>query len=398
MEINKTFIDDEYINLAETKKFLKDNKLQTCSFKIEGIKRIEEFALSNEEKVLNWIDKTIKQGIKYCYVAKIDNGLYKFKNIHLCQEFINEYFKDTKVEYLNYAKFEPKLKIYKIDYVEENSIIKMININLGLLVYERRKKDGNYIYEKIKYPIFANIDIIKNILEIRLKSKAQIYEIERNGDKEYAGKNITVDNMAVQVLGILEKMIEIDVDVSLVNKNDYFKAYYRILESITKTPQEIVNIIDNSREQLVNFAKEYFGNLSLDSGHFNIAVEDLAIWLEKYISLSIKNKNIFIEENDGYPIQLMATDSDDTRVEETSPKKEPLQTKPSYFDHKKILMKEKSCDGLTLAFNRLDKLYYGNEPYAVKMFFKRGFGVINFPEYVEEGDIQNVLSRVKKYL
>lgn len=398
MEINKTFVDDEYINLAETKKFLKENNLPICSFKLEGIQNISEFGVYDEEKVLKWIDKTIKQGIKYCYIAKIKDGLYKFKDINLCQKFIEEYFKDRSAEYQNNAQFESKLKINKIDYTEENGRIENVNINIGLLVYERRKKENEYVYEKIKYPIFADMDLINNVLEIRIKSKAQIYEIDNSGVKESSGKNISVDNMASEVLKFLEYNLGIDVDVNPLNKTEYYKAYYKILESMTKTPQEIVNIIDNNKEQLVIFAEEYFNKLGLDKKYFKMSVEDMAIWLEKYLSLSIKDKNIFIEENDGYPIQLTATDSDDTRVEETSAKREPLQTKPSFFDHKKIFMREKSCDGLTLAFNRINKLYYGNDPYAVKMFFKKGFGVINFPEYVEEGDIQNVLSRVKRHL
>lgn len=374
MEINKTFVDEEYINLAETKKFLKDNNLPMCSFKIEGIQRISEFGIQNEEKVLKWIDKTIKQGIKYLYIAKIKNGLYKFKDINLCQKFIYDYFKDKSVEYQNYAKFERKLKINKIDYVEEDGIVEKISINIGLLVYERRRKENEYGYEKIKYPIFADIDLINNILEIRIKSKAQIYEIEKNTEKEYPGKNISVDNMATDVLKFLVNVLEIDVDVNPLNKNDYYKAYYKILESMTKTPQEIVNIIDNNKEQLVDFTKEYFKQLGLDNNYFKMAIEDIAIWLEKYLSLSIKDKNIFIEENDGYPIQLTATDSDDTRVEETSAKKEPLQTKPSFFDHKKIFMREKSCDGLTLAFNRINKLYYGNDHMQLKCFLREGLG------------------------
>lgn len=221
-----------------------------------------------------------------------------------------------------------------------------------------------------------------------MKKDSGPYE-ERVGDK------ITTENLADEVMRFLKNKINFQEEAFDVCKDNFYKSYYKLLAAQTQTPKVIVDKIQSKADQAKTFVEKIFADLNLNSkDYFEKANGDLLIWLEKFISLSELDKSIFTEDRDGYPIKLIATDCEDTRVEETSAKLEPLQMKESYFDHKKILQREKLCDGISMAFKRQDTTYYGNVPFLAIMYYKKGFGVVKFPEYVEEGDIQNVLSRI----
>lgn len=61
-------------------------------------------------------------------------------------------------------------------------------------------------------------------------------------------------------------------------------------------------------------------------------------------------------------------------------------------------MIEEVCDGMRIAVKRLDRKYYGAEPFIAKLDYIKGFARIRIEEYVEEEDIQNVLSRVISHI
>ncbi|NFF11875.1 hypothetical protein FDA95_06480 [Clostridium botulinum] len=404
MEFNNTLKNDDYITLPRIRKFCKENNLGNVEFKISGIKKIESFGSSsveNECKVNEWLDVIVKEGIKYSYIRKIkENEKSKmFSSEVYWKEFIKKKFQHKEMKHVNEAKFNNKLEIHNLKLYKEQHIVRKVTFNLGILVYEiKNNKNESPSLNKIIYPIFVDLNVSKNIFEIRLKSKSKIYIIKSDkGDTtERLGEKVTTDKMACKVIEFLRNELVFDLEDFNISKNLFFSSYYELLNSLTDTPVAILGKIDTKREVADYFAKNIFSKLNLNNNYINMAKEDLYIWLEKFISLSEPDKDIFIKDKDGYPIKLIATDSDDTKVEETSADMEPLQTKPSFFDHKKILQREKLCDGMSLAFSREETLYYGEKPFLAIIFYKNGFGVTNFPQYVEEGDIQNVLSRIIK--
>lgn len=406
MNINNTLKNDEYITIPRIKKFCKDNNLGNIMFKEEGIKTIEKFSessLENEHLVNEWLDEVVKEGIKYSYIKKLRNNetSVMYKSEVFWRKFEQREFKSRNTSNINKAKFSNKIQIFNVKLSNKNSFISKINFTLGLLVYEVKKGlDGGLLLDKIIYPAFVELDLIHNILEVRLKSKSKIYRIRKDEGafEEKLGNKITTDNMSIEIVKFLKDKLGFEEEELGISKKIFFASYYRLLESLTTTPIEIKNKINCNINMLNKFAEKVFIDLELNTKYIDMAKEDMNIWLEKFISLSESDKNVFMKNRDGYPIKLVATDSDDTRVEETSANREPLQTKPSFFDHKKILQREKLCDGLCLAFKREDTLYYGSQPFLVTMFYKNGFGILKFHEYVEEGDIQNVLSRVIKSL
>lgn len=184
-------------------------------------------------------------------------------------------------------------------------------------------------------------------------------------------------------------------------------TYYKILEQFTTTPTVIRTEIQKVQDRISMFINETFTELDITPDkEFNVtedtvetnyeqAERDLEIFIEKYISINYSDSDVFVRDKDAYPIRLRLTDAEYTRIEETTADKEALQCKPAFFDNKKALEYEKSCDVLELCYNRINKRYYGNDPYIVTFTTKGGFGIIMFRQFVEEEDIQNVLSRIK---
>lgn len=399
--IRENLKTDDYIQNPRLKKFCKDYSLGSFSLKEEGLAKIEEFSnssLENQSIVNKWLDEVAKEGIKYSFIKKINKQDGLFKGELFWKDFIKREFGTRKVLRINEATYSTSLNIQFIEYVKNETGVTKVFMNLGLFVYEvKRNADDSIMTDKIIYPVFVEINVDKNTIEIRLKSKSSIRKIKKEVGlyEERVGERISVEIFAEDVVRFLKNKLGFDEEGIDTSKDSFYKSYYKVLEAQTKTPQVVIDKIQTKEKETEDFAKKIFADLGLNvANYLGKAKVDLLIWLEKFISLSEPDKTIFINDRDGYPIKLIATDSEDTRVEETSAKAEPLQTKESYFDHKKILQREKVCDGISMAFKRKDSTYYGNLPYLAVMYYKRGFGIVKFPEYVEEGDIQNVLSRI----
>ena len=392
---------DDYITIPRLRKFCKENNIGTFSLKEDGIVKVEQFSnfsAINQDKVDIWLDEVAKEGIKYSFIKKIIRNDGMFKSELFWKDFIKNEFKSRNMLRMNEAIYSNNLSIQFIQYQMNENEVSKVKLNLGLFVYEIKKSsEGSLLTDKIIYPIFVEIDAIKNILEIRVKSKSSIRKVKQDtGIFEIkVGEKVTVESISEEVSMFLKSKLLFEEEGLDISKDMFFKSYYKLLASLTNTPQSIIDKIQSKYIEVEDFANKMFLELDLNSSKYiNMAKEDLLIWLEKFLSLSEQNKNIFIEDRDGYPVKLIATDSEDTRIEEISANKEPLQTKASYFDHKKILQREQLCDGMSLAFKRNDCTYYSSEPFLAIIYYKKGFGIVKFQEYVEEGDIQNVLSRI----
>ncbi|MBE6067779.1 MAG: hypothetical protein E7211_08815 [Clostridium lundense] len=401
MVIRDNLKKDDYITIPRLRKFCKESNLGSFLIKEEALVKMEEFcnqSQENQNKINIWLDEIAKEGIKYSYIKKINNIDRLFKSELFWKEFIKTEFKTKKMARLNEATYSNSLDIQFIEYEKGENGVDKVKMNLGLLVYETKKNtEKNLSTDKIVYPIFIEIDINKNIIEIRLKSKSSIRKVKSDfgAYEEKVGDKITTENLADEVIRFLKDKFNFEEESFDTCKDSFYKSYYELLAAQTQTPQIIMDKIQGKANEAKNFAEKIFLDLNLNfNDYFEKANGDLLIWLEKFISLSEPDKSYFTEDRDGYPVKLIATDCEDTRVEESSAKSEPLQMKESYFDHKKILQREKLCDGISMAFKRQDNTYYGNEPFLAIMYYKKGFGVVKFPEYVEEGDIQNVLSRI----
>ncbi|MFR9290967.1 MAG: hypothetical protein ACLVL6_14485 [Clostridium paraputrificum] len=394
---------NNYINLPVIKKFCADNGIGVINCRQEGIDKIEEFAGisdNNRRKVNEWLDKVLKEGIKYVYITKFsfikEDALYgselfwrNFCNIHGLDKYI----------YCNETRSTKELNYRNIKIVADSSNVKKVDIFMSLLSIS---SDEPYIESTTEtYPIFVEIDIENRILEIRMKSKSNIYKIKDGKtikERIDFANRIQTDKIVKEVYNKLSEDIGFYIMDFQEFKKTLYNCYFKVLSSITETPQPIKELLNLCKQKISQSVNELLsaGNV-VGEKYYENAEKDMTMFLEKFISISYPDKSIFKKESFAYPIKLIATDSEDTKLEETTSNFEPLQEKGAFYDHKKIIMDEKSCDGMYLAVWREDNKYYGKEPFVVKCTYNnKGFARIRFDEYVEEEDIKNVLSRIKE--
>lgn len=392
--INQSLIRDEYIVINTMKKFCNDNGLGSIYLKEDGFSKIEEFYTKNDDNkklVDDWIEKVLKEGQKYIYLRKISYESNILKSELYWKDVIKTEFGRKDMEDTNKYRFSNDLEINKITYTKDEYVEK-VNISMGLMVLEPIIKP-QFKTRKIIYPIFVDLDIKNDLLHIRIKSKSNIYKINEDNQNNL-GDKINNDSIINEVQKYLSEKFQFKIETIDKNENTFYKAYYKVFDELTFTPEHIQKKIDSKKENVKKLRDSIFQDLNLDIRHKEDAQKDLEIWLEKFISLSEKDKSIFTNDRQGYPIKLIATDKEDTKIEEVSGDRSPLQSKSSFFDHKKIIKNEESCDGMTLAYKRENTKYYGKSPFTVLFFYRKGNGVLRFQDYVEEEDINNVLSRI----
>ena len=164
-----------------------------------------------------------------------------------------------------------------------------------------------------------------------------------------------------------------------------------------KTPAEIQEKLDEEECHRIKFVKSFLERQKIDllrGENYKNALEDLAVLMEKYISINYEDKNIFTRDRYAYPIQISATDDDSSSVEETSLDDKPLQCTPIFFDNKKVIQKQKKCDDVVMVFKREVRTYFTNSTFQAIIEVKRGAMHIDLRKYVLEEDIENVLSRI----
>jgi hypothetical protein len=118
---------------------------------------------------------------------------------------------------------------------------------------------------------------------------------------------------------------------------------------------------------------------------------DIRNLFEKYISINRQDKEIFTRKRNAYPVKLCATDEEDSHVDQAAGGDAgPLQSKAIFFDNKRMIDNDKTCDGLTLKWRRNTRTYY-TETFTVRISEKKGKCNLSFKEYTAEEDIQDVL-------
>ncbi len=375
--------NENYITNPVLAEFCTNNGIKTQYTRMDLLNAINEYAQENDEnkaKVEDWLEVVLKQGMKNILFRKIefetkpDDDILR-KSFTECKNR-KLYSNITEGNSLNLQSM--KIRNNKIEFVFTIFIIE-------------EKKD---VKSRIVYPIFIDIDLNKKLIFGRAKSKTNIHTVSSENIDEI-GLNTSTDNLIIDAVEYVEKKL----NANKIDKEEYIesvkKSIYNILEKYTFTPEAIENKITEMDEYINSFINTTLDMLEInDPINFNKAKEDMKIFIEKYISINIKDKNIFINDREAYPYKLIATDSEMTKVEETTTSYEPLQCKEKFFDNKKSIKYEGTCDGIFLVYARKQKGNFSSNTFRAKISVKRKFCCVRFEAYVIEEDIDNVLSNI----
>ncbi len=391
--------NEDYLVIESLQTFCKDNNLHTVGDKMKLIENIVEYAnLSeeNEEIVLEWIDTVLKEGIKKIIISKI---LYSTeivnKTIEEWKEMINDKFSiyDSKHIITGIHTNDIKLQTYKLE--ESNGFVEKISLIFTILLKEEKNKG---VTQTIIYPIFIDIDIKNKYIIGRAKSKSSIskFKMYKNGEEEII-KSTTCDKLTLEVFEILKSKFDIEEE-SKERRDHIFKGrIHSIVDECTRTPKEIMDKIETESDNINAFVKNFFSRHDINpfsDENYNNAIDDIKVFIEKYLSINYEDQSIFTQDRYAYPTKIAATDSDFSSIDESSSDNKPLQCTSIFFDNKKLIQREKKCDNVVFIFKREQKLYFTNKTFSVILEVKKGRMHIDFRKYTLEEDINNVLSRI----
>lgn len=351
------------------------------------INQIEEFANKsndNLEIVLDWLDGVLKEGIKHIYIrkvntddkhwkqlGKIENVLEKLLLNPLCKHICGNNIYDENIRLVKYEKKE----------TEKGTVLSLYFAELICINGAKWKID-------IIYPIFLDVYFQYGLITGRAKSKSSMYI--------YSKDDITFDqrmstNAAKEIkkgFDFLAREFGINY-VTIEDANNYFKKkFYTLLNRYTKTPQIIKDKMNDKKELNNLVVSEILEDIcEIDEQYKDDLEADVLNLVEKYLSISYPDKSIFIDGRDAYPLKIIATDEEESHLEQASGLERPLQSKAIFFDNKKMMQKNRKCDGVIFSFEKKRK----NDRFKIEMKMDKADCFLRSQEYISEEELQNVL-------
>ncbi len=389
------FMDnDDYLQNPIVKKFCFENGLKVYSTRPDCLKEIKIFAdtsQENEEKVREWLRRVAKEGSKeICYreINRIPDEYFNYETIRNVLEtaFPNCVFSDV-VSYNN--TYQRTLINYKIT-TNEKKEVSIISFCFSSLVLVG---DSGNIGEEIAYPVYVDIYLKEKFVFSRAKAKTTIYKYVDEDKRLTSANHIIVSDYAVECIDEVVKKLELECETEVKRAQDrYQKIMYNLYDKFSFTPLEVEKCIQSVTGEITNFVNAVFAMFNLNSKNMQTALTDMAIFIEKFISINGNNEELFKNGRDAYLIKVGADDEAElTSINTSSNWRVPLQCTEAFFDSKKSVMNGHKCKKLSLCFKRQETKYFGKVPFEVQFLTCKSYGVFKTRQYAEEADLNNVL-------
>lgn len=386
--------DESYITMPALRRFAKEKgkeNFRTSADRPQLIDDIEKYANQSKEKeeeVLDWLDQVLIEGIKEIQIKYLDDTfpVDLLSDDAYIEGILSSILVDNNCQHLC-RTYTEELRLYRYEIVSDSDQGRRIKIYLGKLLCTFDRDKGSFT---IPYPIFVEIFLDKGIIVARAKSKSGLYKYMDSFAIEAAIPTRAEKQMA-DAISFVCKLFTLDTASRSAASAFFKKQLYFMLEKYTKTPKEIKNLIDVKTAEIDNMVELLMKNICcLPENYRDDVKSNVLNMVEKYFSISYKDKKVFTRDRDAYPLKLNATDEEDSKVEQTAALEEPLQSKGIFFDNKKMLQKSRSCDGVSFMFNRMNTLYCTRN-FKVKIIILNDFCTLKFTEYTMEEDIIHVL-------
>lgn len=400
-EIPDTFRSEseDYITFVPLRKFAeehKEAKIRVSKGRDNFIKEIEEFANTNAEnleKVEAWLDDSVCFGRKEVYLHEIenDNGvLEKLRSEDYIEKCLSGKIKTHRhisgntygknMEVCNYCVLDSEVgKVLRI------LACKMIN------TFDVHGHDVSRLY-----PIVITIYLEKKMIEIRVKSKAYMFEYENlatSANINHAG--ITAEKVAINAMDDIVEWLGINVKTNAYKLSDRVKGrIYKLMIGCIDTPTEILDALDRSSGKIIEITEYFKKNIcELNENETKYFIDDLKTVFEKYMAITRKDTSIFTKSKKMYPVRLVASDTDTSKVDQTAAGKKPLQSRPIFYNNKSMICSNEKCDGIQFIV-RKEVQKRDSDSYFFKIVAKKGFCIVSWNEYLKEDDVNYVLFKI----
>lgn len=396
-------VKEEYITLPALKSFVKANGIpapkeseSSNANKAAYINAVSCFAdtsSENQENVLNWIDSVVKEGIKEIQIESVPlkpEMELIFTNELSARRHLESYLvgKNRHLAGNTYGN--------EYDLVRYDLINNLHGKSIALLFCRSmRYYDAKTGYSgNVEYPIFVDYYYEIGWLIIRYKSRSGLYDLmpEETTLDELLQHSISLNKEIKKINTITARILSFGaIDINIAS-NLLRTKFYRVLDRYTQTPSEITEVIRKNQSGLKDVTMAIMHICSLPEQFQGKVETDIQNLLEKYISITWIDKSVFFHDREAYPIRLSATDEEESKVDQSSAtSNEPLQSKEVFFDNKRMLESQRQCDSLTLIWKRINRTYYSESSFPVRLSEKGGKCTLSFKKYVAEEDILNVL-------
>lgn len=387
--------DESYITIPALKRFAREKKnedLKTTVDRPQLLQDIENYANQspeNEAEVLDWLDQVLVEGIKDVQIKLIDDESFTTSFIDQ-DEFVEKVLEPLIVNKTNRhlnKGYTESLGVFRYEITNESVFGRRIRLYMGKLLCTFDKKHGA---ATVPYPIAVDVYCDAGIIVARAKSKSGLYKYEEDFVLEKATPTKSEKETAAAIKWVAEKLV-LNTRKSFEAETVFKSQLYDMLEKYTKTPTEIINLMDAKKTEIDEVVETVMHQIcNLRAAYREDVKSNVLNMVEKYFSISYPNKQIFIKDREAYPLKLNATDEEDSKVEQTAALEEPLQSKAIFFDNKKMLQKSRACDGVTFMFARLNTMYCSRQ-FKVKIVVNKDYCMLKFTEYTMEEDIIHVL-------
>ena len=395
--------EEEYWTIPPILSFLKDNQVKIDNINVNKgnnkaklVSAALDFAKANkanEQIFAEWVDKTVKEGIKeiVLYKCRIDNGISLIlSNEEGIQKHLDKYVDKESTGYLINSQYDNQTKLikYTSSTMRGKRVLTLYFCRMVTYIEKRNLNARN-----IEFPVIFDFFIDDGWYVVRYKSRSNLYEYNQESQSVYATMEQSLNaekpvrdavDYAKRILGITD----VDDKEQAYNLK---KKFYKLLKSFTETPPEIQTELDQYQTFITDIEQKIKELCGIPENQISGLHCDIRNLFEKYISINRQDKEIFTRKRNAYPVKLCATDEEDSHVDQAAGGDAgPLQSKAIFFDNKRMIDNDKTCDGLTLKWRRNTRTYY-TETFTVRISEKKGKCNLSFKEYTAEEDIQDVL-------
>lgn len=346
----------------------------------------------NAEDVLTWIDGTIREGIKDVYLQYYEllpESALLFTAVEKANQFLKSSIEDSISNHICSNTYGRPLIL--ISAVASNSDLgRKIEFTYCTKLHMHDKK--NMSTRAIDFPIIAEYYIEKGWLIARAKPRSNLYEYNPDGFNIEKATSTSTDKLVKKVFSSIDHILRFQrLDgqySSAVLKNRLFN----LLDKYTATPEEIKDVMAAKTDTISEMARTLKTVCAVPELMHKDVDNDILNLVEEYLSINWPEKEVFIKDRDAYPVKLLATDEEESKVEQTAALRDPLQTKAIFFDNKKMLYKNRSCDGLVLECKRMITEYFPKNTFSVRISINyKGDCLFKFTEYTSKEDIESVI-------
>lgn len=388
---------ENYITVPDLKLFACDTDgidFKSDDNRNELIEKIEKYANQSsecEDFVKIWGDRIIKEGIKDIYIRYVETTESTetyLQSPELLYQELDElvYNKNNKHYFGLEGNYESDLKLVKYDSIQEGDVTAICFYFFKYITIVDKLDSKSVIY-----PIMVDVYLEESVIIARAKSKSNMHLYKADGEDDDMRLSTNVKKELSNATKRVSEILKLRVCQKSKALSKFKHQLYYLLIKYTETPEEIKNIVagkQRERDQLIAF---FMNDVCEIEDTLNQSVSfDVDNMIEKYFSITYPDKEIFIKGKDAYPLKLTSSDEEDSRVQQTSAEDQPLQSRSVFFDNKKMIQENESCDGIYFMFQRKTPKYRGKY-FPVKIEANDNYCAVKFPEYVKEEDIDYVL-------